>query len=244
MSRRYTPKRGRITGRAGTRVSSRVMKQARVGRHTGWRSGYDRTGGYYGTQRNQARRMKFHDVDIDDAAVAVGVTVTDSVNKIGQGVTENTRVGQACMIKKIGWHFDIFIPESTSYSNTSDIVRVIMYVDKQCNGATAASTDVLETADYQAFNNLANKGRFRTLMDRTYSISTTAGAGHTATAYFGRHAIHDSFHKKVSIPLNFDATTGAITEIRSNNIGVMICSRNGLCGFTSKVRLRFMDNDA
>ena len=38
-------------------------------------------------------------------------------------------------------------------------------------------TDILESDDYQSFNNLANKGRFVTLMDRTYELNSNGAAG-------------------------------------------------------------------
>ena len=58
-------------------------------------------------------------------------------------------------------------------------MRVMLYHDKQANGATAAVLDILESADYQSFNNLVNSGRFRILMDRTYAMNylTLASGG-------------------------------------------------------------------
>ena len=53
--------------------------------------------------------------------------------------------------------------------------------------------------------------------------------------------INDSFYKTCNMPIEYDSTTGAITEIRSNNIGVLLLSRNGVCTFGSKFRVRFSD---
>ncbi len=50
-----------------------------------------------------------------------------------------------------------------------------------------------------------------------------------------------TFFKKVKIPLEFSAGTGAITEIRSNNLFVLLISEAGAAGFESKMRLRFSD---
>ncbi len=188
--------------------------------------------------------LKFHDVDLDDATITTAGAVTDSINLIPQGVTEITRVGRKCTITRINWHFNIILPEVDDITDPSpgDIVRVIMYLDKQANGAAATALGILETDDYQSFNNLANSGRFRILMDRNYSIqyaslaSATAGNVSSAAAY-----IQDSFYKKCNIPLEFDSTTGAVTEIRSNNLGVMLITREGAAGFFSKIRLRFHD---
>ncbi len=185
--------------------------------------------------------LKFFDLDLDDALIASGGTITDSINKIPQGVTEITRVGRKCTIRQINWRFDLQLPTQTGASAGTDTVRVLMYLDKQANGATAAITDILESADFQSFNNLSNKRRFRTLMDRTYAINAEAGGGDGTNEDYAANTLTDSFYKKVNITIEFNSTAGAITEISSNNIGVLLISRSGLVAFSSKIRLRFSD---
>ncbi len=188
------------------------------------------------------KEFKFHDVDLDDGVIAAGGGITNSINLIAQGVTETTRVGRKCNIRQIGWRFLVDLPNTATIGNTADSVRVLMYLNKQANGATAAITDILESANYQSFNNLSNKNRFRTLMDRTYDLSTPAGAGNGTADSFSKEQVTDTFFKKVNIPIEFNSTAGAITEITSNNIGVLLISHAGLAGFESKIRLRFSDS--
>ncbi len=190
--------------------------------------------------------LKFHDLDIDDASIAApGTVVSNSINAIPQGVTESQRIGRKCTVVSINWRFEIFLLEQDAQATpaSSASIRVILYLDKQANGAAAAITDLLETNDFQSFNNLANKSRFRTLMDRFYSISpltlASDGAGVVSQAEV---VVNDSFFKKCKIPIEFSAGTGALTEIRSNNMGVLIMSRsNAVATFGSKMRLRFSD---
>ncbi len=210
------------------------------------RTGRTRVAGFFGRFRQATNRfavteMKFHDLDVDDAAIAAnGTIVEDNCCGIAQGVTEVQRIGRKCTIRSINWRFRIELGTKTAAASTADIVRVILYLDKQCNGATAAITDLLETDDFQSFNNLANKSRFRTLMDRTYEMNSgLSGDGTTVDSPAVR--TFDSLFKKVNIPIEFDATTGAITKIRSNNIGILILSESGQCSFASKMRLRFSD---
>ncbi len=220
-------KRKRINGAFARRGKARAMKTIR---------GRLANGG----------ELKFHDVDLDDAIVAVGGTITPSINLIAQGVIESTRVGRKCVLRKVQWRYDIDLPLEQDQADLGqgDIVRVIMYIDKQANGATAAITDILESADYQSFRNLTNSGRFRILLDKTHSINRrvamTDGANTSATpeVVTGTHTLF----KTINIPLEFSAGTGAITEIRSNNLGVLLISREGQAGFESKIRLRFFDN--
>ncbi len=186
--------------------------------------------------------LKFHDVDLDDALVSSTGTITNSINLIAQGVTESTRVGRKCSIMSINWRYNIELPETTAETKTTDTARILLYLDKQANGATATVTGILESADYQSFNNLSNKGRFRTLMDRTHDLSVPAGGSSAAGVNeFGGVSESHTFFKKCNIPIEFDSTAGAITEIRSNNIGVLLIGKSGNVVFESKFCLRFSD---
>lgn len=208
--------------------------------------GVDRTGGFYGRYSGRSGELKFHDVDLDDAVVATdGSAVTASINLIAQGITESTRVGRKCTIRSINWKFRVDMPEVNDVTtpNTAEEIRVILYLDKQCNGATIADTDLLETPSVQSFRNLANSSRFQVLLDKLVVLNWRTLASESATNYDQAEVITEhTFYKKCNIPLEFDSTVGAITEIRSNNLGVLLISKSGTGGFLSKIRLRFSDN--
>ncbi len=198
-----------------------------------------------GRYASRAGELKFHDVDLDDAVVAAGGAVTATVNIIPQGVTESQRIGRKCTIKMINWRYRLTLPEQDAVATPaeSETVRVIMYIDKQCNGATAAVTDVLETADWQSFRNLANSGRFQFLMDKNYVMNyVTLASDGAGVVSQGRMVYEDTFYKKCDIPIEFNSTLGVIAEIRSNNIGVLLIPEQGVATFASKIRLRFSDN--
>ncbi len=205
--------------------------------------GKSRTSGYYGRYPMTGGELKFHDIDIDDAIIAQNGTIfaAGTVHIIPQGTTEITRIGRKAVIKSINWRYNMQLPNSGALNDTSDVVRVILYLDKQCNGAIAAVTDILESDNFQSFRNLANTGRFSILLDRTFAIHTAAAAGNgTAndSAAVDRSA---TFYKQCNIPIEFNSTTGALTEIRSNNLNVLLLSKQGLVVFDSKMRLRFSD---
>lgn len=205
-------------------------------------AGRNRTGGYYGRFGAASGELKFFDVTLDDAVVAATGTITDSLNKIAQGTTESERDGRKCVISHIGWRFEISLPEIDAVATpaSGDVLRIILYCDKQANGATAAVTDILELANYQSFNNLANTSRFRTLYDRVITINYATLASDNSAVVSQANVIRSgAMFKKVKVPLEFSATTGAMSEIRSNNLGVLLISRNGLCAFNSHLRLRF-----
>lgn len=124
-------------------------------------------------------------------------------------------------------------------ATTTDTVRLIVYQDKQANGATIAVLDLLETANYQSFNNLSNSGRFRVLMDRTHTLVAASAIAGPST---GEDGMNFTFFKQLNMPIEFSAGAGVIAEICTNNIGVLAISRGGGVLLDSKFRLRFTDS--
>ncbi len=199
--------------------------------------------------------LKFYDLDIDDAAITAGGVIQTptnpgpaaaqaSVNGIKQGVGEKERIGRKCVIRSIGWRYRLTLPEVDAVANpgAGDTVRVIVYLDKQANGAAATVTGILETGDFQSFNNLANKGRFRILMDKVVTLSYLALASDNAAVVSSPGVRRSySWFKDCNIRIEFDNTTGALSEIRSNNVGILLVGETSVAGFESKMRLRFSD---
>ncbi len=237
----YSPA-GRL--RSGPRVHRFV---GRPTKRKMFRDGYDRVGGFYGRFSGSmgGGELKFKDLTLADAVVATAGSIAGSLNLIAQGVTEQERIGRKCTIRSLQWRYEVTLPEVDAAGTPSpaDSIRVILFIDKQANGATAAITDVLETAALQSFKNLANQNRFVILMDKLHNIEykglSSDGAGVSSQAF----VVHQyNMYKKCNIPLEFSGATGAITEIRSNNLGVILISSSGGVGFTSQIRLRFSDN--
>ncbi len=206
--------------------------------------GRDRVGGFYGRYSGRNAELKFHDVDLDDAAVAPFSVIVSTINVIPQGVTEVQRIGRKCTLKNIMWRYRLTLDAEDAVIVAGQAVtfRLILYQDKQCNGATALVTDILETDDFRSFRNLANAGRFNILMDRTHTVNKLAmgsdGAGLMSTAQV---TMLRTLYKSCNIPIEFNGVTGALGEIRSNNLGVLLLVSNAGSGIDSKIRLRFSD---
>ncbi len=229
------------SGRGGYSQKAKRPRMTTMGYIRAQQAGYVRTGGYYGRYNAPRSRteLKFFDLDIDDAVVtAAGTIAEDSCCGIAEGTGEQNRIGRMCDVKSINWKYKIALPASAVVGR-EDTVRVILYLDRQANGATAAVTDILESDDFQSFNNLSNSRRFMTLMDRQHTLMSAAGAGDGTTNDSGPVSITGSLYKAVNVLLEYSNTTGAITELRSNNIGVLLISESGICSFESKMRLRF-----
>ncbi len=243
-------------GGNGRRVRGRFNGGgARRGRYAG--RGRYRKVGYWGRfpgagGPTHGGELKFHDVDYDQAAAnwSAGVIskgASASLVLIGQGVTESTRIGRKCVIRSIGWRGKFNLVTSATIG-APFTVRIMLIQDTQCNGLTAAVatvSGVLATADYQSFNNLANKGRFKTLMDKTYTLNRMAAAGDGTTNDVAPVDRAFTFFKKCNIVMEYSGTAApsVLTEVRTNNIfGIIISDSAGSnCSLDSKMRFRFSD---
>ncbi len=191
--------------------------------------------------------LKFFDTDQSDASIAAtgDVLNTGSICQIPQGVTESTRIGRKCTIKSISMRMLFSLPSlTTPVGPVSSMIRVLLVLDKQCNGAAPNVTDLLETANWLSHNNLANKGRFRVLYDRKLNVQPTSGAGGDTDGNWPRSNVYREHFMKCNIPIEFKSTTGAIGEITSNNLFQLFIAEQPGVGIEGKVRLRFADGGA
>ncbi len=238
MKRSYNGRgSGRYHKRAFTRRAGSAMARGRF-------SGYYRRSGFYRSPHDTSPELKFFNTVISLDPVTTTGTVTQSINLIPQGVTESTRVGRKCVIKSILMKYECFLGETDAAVTfqPNDSFRMLLVLDKQCNGAGPAVLDILETAEFRGFNQISNKGRFRILKDfqvsLNYQCGASDGAGVVSAAGYERSY---SFYKKLNIPLEFSSTTGAISEIQSNNLVLLLISLNGVAGFASRIRIRYTD---
>lgn len=202
-----------------------------------------RTGGFYGRFAGKNAELKFFDTIRGQGNIQPGGTIfSPSLNLIPQGTTESERIGRKCTLKTISIKGQTIKAATTTVNGTADRVRWIIYLDTQTNGGAATVLNILETADIESFRNLAESSRFKILYDRTIATNCHAGSG-DAGEDFGRYVYNFNFNKRCNIPLEFSSTTGVITELRSNNIGILIISEDtDLASVKYTCRVRFSDN--
>ncbi len=183
---------------------------------------------------------KFLDTSITGHVLgSTGGTVDDSMNHVAQGTTESQRVGRQIRIHHINIRGNFNFAEHATESN--DVCRFIVFLDKQANGAAAVTADILESASVHAFRNLANTKRFQILDDKHFTIN--AMNADAASNYGGFEKIYNFFYKSAAgIPIEFNNTAGAIGEIRSNNIGTLFLNDKGNVAFGGTCRIRYSDS--
>jgi len=220
--------RGAVGGAKGNRSSFLDRKRMVV-------PGYTRTGGSYGRFRPARTELKWLDTQLSAAVDATGEVPTGGqVCLVPQGDGPSARDGNKCTVKSVHLRgtFNLAATSPPQYV----YLRLIM--DTQCNGAAAAITDVYSTADMREnFRNLNNSDRFKVICKKDIKVSPQYGIT-SATAAIN----HVDIFKKVNVPMIYSSTTGALTEIRSNNL-FWVWGSDGTSddtiSFTGYTRIRF-----
>lgn len=181
--------------------------------------GYLRTSGLYG----RGNELKFHDhVQTTTTLLEAGIVHT-SLNLIPQGTAANQRIGRAVVVRKIDIRGEFNLVRGSAELNTGIRVRMIVFLDQQCNGTNAVTSDLLAASTGQLIDdpaNLTNVHRFVWLSDKTYTLNSPTMIVNAAPNVTVRSVHSLEFHKTCEVPLEFSGVTGVITEIRSNNLAV------------------------
>lgn len=193
------------------------------------------------TWQAMAPELKFHDLGLNFLFDSLGeVPATGQLNLIAQGDTESTRDGRQCNLESIQMRLLArFDPGVGTPATGAGTCHMYVVLDKQANGAAAAITDVVQTTNLAtALINLNNSRRFRIIKKFKFTFEPKSGV----SGAFNTQVLHKEWYKKLNIPLDFQGTTGAITELRSNNL-FLIAGSDGFTddtvNLTGAMRLRF-----
>lgn len=239
----------KITGKRRYDGSRKMARSSQYVRRKSqkYRSGTTRVGGYYGRYNNGdngVNERKFFDTSLNFTVDTTGeVPATGQLALIPQGTTESSRIGRKACIKSIHIRAGAFyIPGADTVGSTVSYIYLVL--DKQCNGAAAAITDVLTSSNMSlGMVNMANSERFVIL--KRFIVPFQAGAGVSGAYGQDRKALE--FFHKCSIPMEWSSTTGAIAEIKSHNLFLLAGNEGGTgtddsVSIVGTCRLRFSDN--
>jgi len=209
-------------------------------------AGQYRTGGAWMRSHPGSYEKKYFDTVYPNTPINVAGNFTTSWNLIPQGTTKNTRIGNKCTLTNINVHGQLILASQTVPAVLGDKVRWIVFVDRQANGAIpAAISDLIQTmpgatTNVNSFRNMDNVERFVILKDKTYTLNPG-----TQNANLGSQQVvrEIKMNKKVNIPLEYSATTGAITEVRSCNVMSMFINLagDGISAYGMTVRVKYSD---
>jgi len=209
--------------------------------------GFTRTAGPYARayRANPSRALtlgvpvekKFWDTGWGPTTFAGTWGVQATFLTIVQGTTETTRVGGKINITNVNFRGQIL--GLNDASGAPEVVRIVWLWDKQCNGAAPVALDVFQQDVMNAFLNMDNVDRFQVIKDKMYCIDISAYDVASDLAF--SHSKIFKLNLKCSVPIHYSSTTGAITEIKSNNLIMMYCAVGNKAAWRCRTRVKFTD---
>lgn len=134
------------------------------------------------------------------------------LNGISQGGDQGQRVGDRIRMK----HLDLRYSATQAGTGTgSQCIRVIIFVDRQPNGAAPSATQLfLDTTageEYVSPFNINGSKRYKILYDKFHDIQRVGGATDT------RSVVSKNKQKiKINMPVVYNGTTSGIASINTN----------------------------
>lgn len=195
-------------------------------------------------QQVKNEEVKWYDAEFGTGSIPTTGSITDvKTYSIRQGDGSSNRDGRQIVLKKIQMVATVTLPDDTASNYVStDEVRVMLVQDKQCNGAQATIADVLCTADIDSFNCMANARRFRVLYNKRIVVNSqifTIPSAGTPTMESASKRLQK--YIQCNIPITYDASVDAITDLTSNHLFFIFISRNGAINVNMSYRLRYVD---
>ena len=169
--------------------------------------------------------LKFKDTSYAAAAPAAAGTITNSsLVLVTQGTGQSERIGRNLTVAGISIQGAVRLPSNAlpGLTYNSDRVRVLLYLDTQANGAAATPGLLLTPTVLDGHYNPVEQDRFTILDESTAQLSHQAGDTRFAENV---HSFALEFYGD-EIPIEYSGTAGVLTELRSNNIGVLRISDN------------------
>lgn len=170
------------------------------------------------------------------------VPATGQLCLVPQGATAQQRIGEKIVVKSVQIRASIGLVPSTSATSSSTAMMYLIQ-DKQANGAAASVTDIFTGTNLcEAMRDITTYRRFNVLAQWYHTFTPQAGV---STAY-NNQQYHLELYKKVNIPIIFDSTTGAITELTGNNIFLVAgtdTASDDLITLSGRCRITFADTN-
>lgn len=227
--------RGRGRGRRGGRGTYRAGVRPRA--YTVPRPGYMRIGGTIGRffGGTELKYLRTGDAVLINSGAP---HIVESLNLVPSGNGPSDRVGSKITIRYI--HVYGAVTTAVSVPSSFITYRVVIYVDKQCNGEAAEVTDILDGVLTSSHVLIENSHRFRILYDKRVNMVSPS-----YDTDLMQHSITGKvweFSKVCKIDVMFQgvAASGSIDQVRSNNIGILL----GTAGATIQTvvaRIRYSD---
>lgn len=229
--------------------ADKSMKRMFKGGYSGPPVAYNlnkRTGGFIGLE-NKFADYGFAVTTVSNVWTSDNPTTVDCISAVAQGDSENERDGRVYHINSIHLKGIVGYPHLGDESTVSDddVMRVVVVIDSQTNGAEVTATEVMDDSgtDFLSFRNLQFTSRFKVLYDETFRLNPLVVADGAGANNFNSQGtkLPFTFNKKFKIPIRVTCkgTTAVVGSIVDNSIHVLACSNTGVCTLQYQSRVRF-----
>lgn len=189
------------------------------------RMGYDRTAvGNYRRRATSFKELKEKTIDFTHNA-SLTANIGTPLVIVAEGAAPNERVGRKLLIR----HLFVRLALQPIPSANDDALalwgRILIVHDKQANGATPNSDQVLQVlsgSELNAFQNLENGGRFKILADRRVRLGGQNLLSGNGTVDLIEHVSINLTN--LNIVQEYGGTTANIVNVKSDNIILYLIS--------------------
>lgn len=222
-------------------------------RRTGLYGRFRGSGGY-----GRSIEMKWFDRQIQYSADSyVYGNVVNTFVTVSQGTGANEMLGNKIVIRKINVNMIVtkLQDSATLFNGLQNTLpfRIVVILDKQCNGTTCNWTDVFQSSNVYSQIKMENSKRFIILKDWRFTLTNEVFYDSTTLPYgCGAKTKYLNWTKKCFIPIEYAAQVGTsrnINELRSNNILIMCnttpfqaTSETSMVKIDGFTRIRYLDN--
>lgn len=188
-------------------------------------------------RRSYAKRVEFK---YKDTSFVVLPTTTGGyylVNSVDRGTDNTERIGRQITMKSLYVKGIMKYQASFPTAVVDQMVRLLIVIDKEPNGAVYTLDEVLTSIGVNTFRNLDNKSRFVILYDRKFNINTASEPG--SFKQF-------KYFRRFNLPITYTGTGGSIADINKNSIYIWGCGTTATGSTTISVegvaRIRYTDD--
>lgn len=166
--------------------------------------------------------------------------VWNLLNGVALGTDYTERIGRLVYMESVEFFFSAE-PNTAGASPTGDAFRLMLVLDTQANGATPATADLLDGANYGEFLNQNNRNRFLVLDERWVMCEANNYAAGNLTTGDPTFIID-----KYEIPLGFNTyysgTGSTISNIQTNALWFFCISAYASWKANFNAKVKFYDS--
>lgn len=182
-----------------------------------------------------AVELKNSDTTANTRIVAAQTTATvQEIFSPDAGTDPTEHVGRTCKIVSLEYHLQASYAATTAGSSP---IRLAIVYDRQTNAALPTITDVWDSDNINTLRNLANRKRFKVLVDQKYEGMSDAGS----------KTLFEHGYRKFKFPLETDfnqTNGGTIADITTGSVisyvwqNGNIITANPIAVLTTRVRFK------